>query len=297
MNHETTINPSRSVEHLGDAGWAFVDCRFSLADTGRGERDYAEAHVAGAVYAHLDRDLSGPIVAGVTGRHPLPSPDSLVRTFSRLGIGAGTQVVAYDDANGSLAAARLWWLLKWAGHDAVAVLDGGLAAWKSLGLPCARGVENRSEAAFTARFRPEMVMPVEELVVALRDPEFIVLDSRSVDRYRGLNETLDPVAGHIPGAISAPYLENVTDDGSFRPAGHLADRFRRLTAGRDARHIVFYCGSGVTAAHNVLALARSGAGLAKLYPGSWSEWITDPRRPIAVGDGETIWQPPGKALS
>jgi thiosulfate/3-mercaptopyruvate sulfurtransferase len=282
MKYDTTINPSSAAEHLGDADWAFVDCRFSLSDTGRGEREYGEAHVAGAVYAHLDRDLSGPVVPGVTGRHPLPSRDSLIRTFGRLGISAGTQVVAYDEANGSLAA-RLWWLLRWAGHDAVAVLDGGFAAWRSRGLPRAGGPERRAEAKFVANLRPEMIVSVDEVASALRDPRFVVLDSRSADRYRGLNETLDPVAGHIPGALSAPYMENVRDDGTFRPARELADRFRRLTAGRDAGHTVFYCGSGVTAAHNILAFARAGAGMAKLYPGSWSEWITDPARPVATG--------------
>jgi len=283
MNHETTINPPAAREHLGDDGWAFIDCRFSLTDTGRGEREYQEAHIPGAVYAHLDRDLSGPVVPGVTGRHPLPSPDSLARTFSRLGIGERTHVVAYDESSGAMVAARLWWLLKWAGHDTVAVLDGGLAAWRLLGFPCAGGGEARAVTAFAASFRPEMIVSVEELTAALRDPGFLVLDSRSADRYQGLNETIDPVAGHIPGALSAPYGENLSVDGSFRTPAELADRFRRLTSGKDAGHTVFYCGSGVTAAHNVLALARAGAGLAKLYPGSWSEWITDPRRPVAAG--------------
>ncbi len=285
MRYETTIDPATAYEHLEDAAWAFVDCRCFLKEPDRGEREHRESHLRGAVYAHLDRDLSGPVTPGRTGRHPLPSVDALVETLGRLGISAATQVVAYDESNGSMAAARLWWLLKWAGHDAAAVLDGGFGKWRSLGMPCAGGTESRPRASFVGRFRPELVFPTFKLQSVLDDPRFVVLDSRSADRYQGLNETIDPVAGHIPGALSAPYLDNVRDDGSFKPVGELARRFRELRGGRDAGHTVFYCGSGVTAAHNVLACARAGMGMALLYPGSWSEWITDPRRPVATGPG------------
>jgi thiosulfate/3-mercaptopyruvate sulfurtransferase len=283
MKYETTVDPVNAHDHLQDASWAFVDCRCFLKEPDRGEREYRESHVKGAVYAHLDRDLSGPVVHGRTGRHPLPSPDALAGTFRRLGISAATQVVAYDESNGSMAAARLWWLLKWAGHDAVAVLDGGLAKWRSLGMPCTSGSERRPEAEFVGAFRPELVLPAEGVLSVLDDPGFVVFDSRTADRYQGLHETIDPVAGHIPGALSAPYLDNVRDDGSFKPAGELARRFRGLMGGRDAVHAIFYCGSGVTAAHNILACAHAGMGMARLYPGSWSEWITDPRRPVATG--------------
>ncbi len=277
MKFETIIEPGEASGHLGREDWVFVDCRFVLGEPDRAWGEYKDSHIAGALYAHLDRDLSGPVIPGATGRHPLPSPNALERTLGELGIGPKTQVVAYDESTGALAAARLWWLLKWAGHDAAAVLNGGLKRWQALGLPCGHGAESRSAAVFAGSFRAHMIFDAAQVKAVLEDPQFIVLDARSAERYQGLNETIDPVAGHILGALPAPYADNVVEDGTFKPGPVLKSRFDTLTGGRDAAHVVFYCGSGVTAAHDVLAFAHSGKGVPRLYPGSWSEWITRDR--------------------
>ena len=192
-------------------------------------------------------------------------------------------MVAYDESTGAMAAARLWWLLKWVGHDAVAVLDGGFNRWAALGFPRAHGVERRSASFFQSFPRPHLTVEAADVLAVLGDPEHVVLDARAEERYRGQNETIDPVAGHIRGALSAPYFDNLDPDGSFKSPHALRERFLRLTGRRDAAHIVFYCGSGVTAAHNVLAFAYAANGMPRLYAGSWSEWITDPSRPIATG--------------
>jgi thiosulfate/3-mercaptopyruvate sulfurtransferase len=281
VSYETIIDHVAACDHLDDPNWVFVDCRFDIRDPDRCEREYRQAHISGAVYAHLDRDLSGPVTKGRTGRHPLPVPDAFARTVSGLGIGAETQVIAYDGSTGAMAAARLWWLLKWAGHDAVAVLDGGFKKWCAAGFSYSTGVETKQAAEFRATFRPQMAIEAEELVTVLDDPAWVVLDSRAAERFLGKGETIDPVAGHIKGAVSAPYVLNLEADGSFRPPKDLVKLSGDAMGGRDASHAVFYCGSGVTAAHSVLACAVAGLGMPRLYPGSWSEWITDPARPIA----------------
>ena len=281
MPYTTLIDAAAARAHRAEPGWVFVDCRFVIRDPARGRLDYLDSHIQGAVYADLDKDLSGPVVPGRTGRHPLPGADSLVRAFSEMGIGPETQVVAYDESTGAMAAARLWWLLKWAGHDAVAVLDGGFRAWTAAGMPCAAGSESRAPAKFAAAFRPELVVDAGRVLSVLNDPGWVVLDARTADRYRGENETLDPVAGHIPGAVSAPYGAALGADGLFRPAAEVARLYGSAMAGRDAEHAILYCGSGVTAAHGVLACAHAGLGVPRLYAGSWSDWITDGKRPTA----------------
>lgn len=283
MKYETIIDRESASEHYDDPDWVFVDCRFVIRELDRGEREYTQAHISKAVYAHLDRDLSGPIAKGRTGRHPLPAQADLVRTFSRLGIDAAKQVVAYDESTGAMAAARLWWLLKWAGHDAVAVLDGGFRRWCAAGLTYSTGAETNPAREFTAMFRPELAMSADEVLKVLDDPAWVVLDARAADRYRGIGETMDPVAGHIKGAFSAPYVSNLTDEGTIKTQRELSTLFDDAMRGRDASHTVAYCGSGVTAAHSVLAGARAGKGMSRLYPGSWSEWIIDPARPIVRG--------------
>jgi thiosulfate/3-mercaptopyruvate sulfurtransferase len=283
MRYETIIDRESASERYDDPGWVFVDCRFVAREPDRGEREYAQAHISKAVYAHLDRDLSGPIVKGRTGRHPLPARAELVKTLSRLGIDATKQVVAYDESTGAMAAARLWWLLKWAGHDAVAVLDGGFRRWCAAGLTYSTGVETNQAREFTASFRPELAMSADEILKVLDDPAWVVLDARAADRYRGVGETMDTVAGHIRGAFSAPYVSSLTEEGTFRTQRELSTLFDDAMRGRDALHTVAYCGSGVTAAHSVLATVRAGKGMPRLYPGSWSEWIVDPARPIVRG--------------
>lgn len=280
MKYETIIDRDAASSHYDDPDWVFVDCRFDIREPDRGEREYVQAHISKAVYAHLDRELSGPIETGRTGRHPLPARTEVVRTLSRLGINAAKQVVVYDESTGAMAAARLWWLLKWAGHDAAAVLDGGFRRWCAAGLTYSTGVETSEPAEFTARFRPELAMEADQVMNVLADPAWVVLDARAADRYRGIGETMDPVAGHIKGAFSAPYVSNLTEEGTFKTPQELARLFDAALRERDASHAVAYCGSGVTAAHSILACAHAGRGMPRLYPGSWSEWIIDRSRPI-----------------
>jgi thiosulfate/3-mercaptopyruvate sulfurtransferase len=280
MPYTTLISAAELAEHLDDPDWAVFDCRFSLADTGRGRRDYQAAHIPGALYAHLDDDLSGPVIAGQTGRHPLPDVETFTRRLSGWGIDGDVQVVAYDDANGGIAA-RLWWMLRWLGHEAVAVLDGGWAHWLKQELPARAGLESRSARRFKARPRPDMLVSTAAVETLSQNRQPVIFDSRTADRYRGENETIDPVAGHIPGAISAPYPENIGPNGLFLPRETLRIRFETLLGETPADQAVFYCGSGVTAAQNILALAHAGLGVACLYAGSWSQWISDPSRPVA----------------
>ena len=280
MPYTTLISAAELAEHLDDPGWAIVDCRFALADTERGRRDFQAAHIPGARYAHLDEDLSGPVLAGLTGRHPLPDIESFAQTLGGWGIGDGVQVVVYDDATGGIAA-RLWWMLRWLGHDEVAVLDGGWAQWSRAGLPVQSDPGSRPARVFAIRPRPDLLVDTAEVVAKSQDRPAVLFDSRTADRYRGENENIDPVAGHIPGAINAPYPDNVDPDGLFLPRETLQARFEALLAETPADQAIFYCGSGVTAAHNLLAMAHAGLGDARLYAGSWSEWITDPARPVA----------------
>jgi thiosulfate/3-mercaptopyruvate sulfurtransferase len=282
MVYTTLISAAELNQHLGQPDWALVDCRFSLADPARGRLAYEQAHIPGAIYAHLDEDLSGPIIPDQTGRHPLPAVDFVAQTLSRWGIDASVQVVAYDDSSGSIAA-RLWWLLRWLGHEAVAVLDGGWPGWQSEGYPERSEVESRAGRVFTPQPQPHLLASATEVLTVRNDPAYRLLDARSADRFRGENETLDPIAGHIPGAVSAPFADNLVPDGRFRSPEELQARFQSLLGDVPPEQTIVYCGSGVTAAHNLLALAHAGRGDARLYAGSWSEWITKRDYPIEVG--------------
>lgn len=282
MTYSTLISTAELAEKLSDPDWAIVDCRFSLDGTERGRRDYLAAHIPGALYAHLDGDLSSPILPGVSGRHPLPGVETFAQTLGNWGIGPGVQVVAYDDFDGAIAA-RLWWMLRWLGHEEVAVLDGGWPLWKKEGRPTLSGSEFRSARQFVPRLRPEMVADVEDVEAERNDPDGRLFDSRSAERYRGENETIDPVAGHISGAVSVPYADNLGPDGLFLSPAILKARFELLLKEKSPQEAIFYCGSGVSAAHNLLAMTHAGLGDSKLYVGSWSEWITDPSRAIATG--------------
>ncbi|HHT9136286.1 MAG TPA: sulfurtransferase [Candidatus Wunengus sp. YC60] len=283
MSNTTLISVSELVSHITSPNWVIVDCRFSLDDAGRGRRDYLQSHIPGAVYAHLNENLSGQIVPGKTGRHPLPQPEKFVKTLSNWGIDDDVQVVAYDDKGGAMAAARLWWLLRWLGHDAVAVLNGGWQQWLNNGCPITNKTETREPRVFTPGIRNDLLYSVSGVLDILNDPNYRLLDSRSADRYRGENEMVDPVAGHIPGALSAPFSDNLRSDGLFLSQGELKAHFQKLLGDVPTKRAVFYCGSGVTAAHNLLAVAHAGLGDACLYAGSWSEWITTHDRPIARG--------------
>ena len=280
MAYKTLVSIQTLETHLKDPKWAIVDCRFSLTNSEYGRRTYLETHIPGAIYAHLNEDLSGPIIPGKTGRHPLPPIPTFVNTLTNWGIDTSIQVVTYDDVGGSLAAARLWWMLRWLGHENVAVLDGGWQNWYRGGLPIRAGNETRSPREFTPLPRPEEVITTDEVETLRQDSNYCLLDSRTPERYSGKEETIDPLAGHIPGALSAPHLDNLDDDGQFLPPKELRNRFEKILNGVPPERTVFYCGSGVTAAQNILALSHSGLGNARLYAGSWSEWITAINRPI-----------------
>lgn len=279
----TTLIPADVLEqHLADPDWVVADCRFNLADTEAGRRAYRNGHIPGAVYAHLDESLSGPIIPGKTGRHPLPNPDVAALRFERWGIGADVQVVAYDDAGGMIAA-RLWWMLRWLGHDAVAVLDGGWPGWVGEGRPLETAIPEPRPRAFIPHPRPEYMVDVRQLEKIRSQAEYKLVDSRDPERYRGEVEPIDPVAGHIPGALNLPNAEAVNEKGLFLSEAALQKRFRQVLGETDAGHTVFYCGSGVSACRNILAYKHAGLGDAKLYPGSWSEWIADPGREVERG--------------
>jgi thiosulfate/3-mercaptopyruvate sulfurtransferase len=280
MVYKSLIDPQTLAQHLDQPDWAIVDCRFSLDHPEQGQQDYLEAHIPGAVYANLNKDLAGPVVPGKTGRHPLPDVDCFAQTLSDWGIEAQVQVVAYDDVGGAYAA-RLWWMLRWLGHDRVAVLDGGWSLWQQESLPVRSGEETREPREFTPRPREDLWISSQEVAQMLSKPGFRLLDARSADRFKGENENRDPVAGHIPGAVSAPYAENLDEDSRFRPVQELRERYKALLDDMPTQDSVVYCGSGVTAAHDILAMAYAGVGEARLYAGSWSEWITDPEHPIA----------------
>jgi thiosulfate/3-mercaptopyruvate sulfurtransferase len=261
--------------------WRVFDCRHDLKNTEYGRQAYARGHIPGALFLHLDADLSG-VKDGRNGRHPLPEVDDFARRMSACGVDATTQVVAYDN-EGGIFASRLWWLLRWLGHDRVAVLDGGLAGWKRSG----RALEETAPAVEPRSFEPRqqgVAVSVEKVLADLQSERMLIVDARSPERFRGENETLDPVGGHIPGAVNRFYFDNLDDDGCFfKPTTELRAEFDALLAGRPAAQVVQQCGSGVTACHNLLAMELAGLSGSKLYPGSWSEWCADPLRPVAKG--------------
>lgn len=279
VQYTTLIEPAELAAHLADPGWAVVDCRFDLGNPSAGSQQYAAGHIPGARYAHLETDLSGRVTPH-TGRHPLPDPQTFARKVAAWGIERSSQVVAYDAANGAVAA-RLWWMLRWIGHRKAAVLNGGLKAWVDAGHP----VTDRAPAIIPAMACSPSVdlhaaIAVEELLRELAAGTVVLVDARSSDRFAGQNETIDPVAGHVPGARSHPFLSNVDPGARFLPAAELRERWRPLLAAAGEREIVSMCGSGVTACHNLLALEVAGRRGGRLYAGSWSEWIRDERRPV-----------------
>lgn len=283
----TLIRTEELARRLGEADVVVCDVRHDLAraDTW-GEAQYREAHVPGAVFVHLDRDLSGA-KTGTNGRHPLPMPQAAAATFARLGIGPGTQVVAYDQGQGMFAA-RLWWMLRWLGHEAVAVLDGGFAKWKAEGRTIASGNEAPRAADFAIRHVTPTV-DASGIMASLPRGALALIDARAPERFRGETEPLDAVAGHIPGARNRPYTQNLAADGTFKQPSLLRSEFATLLADVSPDLVVHQCGSGVTACHNLLAMEIAGFAGTRLYPGSWSEWCADPERPVATAASE---QPP-----
>jgi thiosulfate/3-mercaptopyruvate sulfurtransferase len=280
---KTLIDAAALAQHVTDPRWVVLDCRHDLMNPAFGRDAFAAGHIPGAQFASIDDDLSGPKNANdasFRGRHPLPDRAALVATLRRFGIDDDTQVVAYD-AHGGMYAARLWWLLRWLGHEAVAVLDGGLPAWHAAGFELSTEVAPRTPGNVSDRPALTRTVTVDDVVANLTSAVNVVVDARAPDRFRGENETIDPVGGHIPGAKNRFFKDNLKPDGTFKSPEELWAAFAPLfdvpaTA-------IMQCGSGVTACHNLLAMEVAGLPGAALYPGSWSEWCADPKRPVATG--------------
>ena len=281
MAFTTLISTAALALHLNEDAFAIVDCRTKLDDESWGAREHKAGHIPGAVYADLNRDLSAS-QTGTNGRHPLPDPAALATRLGQLGITSGVQVVAYDQDNGMFAS-RLWWLLRWLGHDAVAVLDGGFAKWRAEGRPVVGGDTHRDARTFTAAPRDHMRVEVATVAQRAGSREWRLVDARAPERFRGEVEPLDRVPGHIPGAVNHFFQTNV-DNGVFKTPEQLRESFAKTLAGTPPNRVVCYCGSGGTACHNLLALEHAGLTGAQLYVGSWSEWASDPARPVATGD-------------
>lgn len=259
-----------------------ADCSFDLLNPEQGYQLYQQAHIPGAVHVHLDRDLCGS-KTGRNGRHPLPDRDVFVERLRELGIGNNTRVVAYDNAGGPYAA-RLWWLLRWVGHDKVAVLDGGLEGWRRAGYDTASGnaVSSKQRAAFTAAASLVRSVNFDDVLANLATRQALVVDARAADRFGGKNETIDPVAGHIPDAVNRFFRNNLDESGYFKQPAQLRAEFEAVLGAWNSSQVINQCGSGVTGCHNLLAMEVAGLGGAALYPGSWSEWISRPGAPVAT---------------
>lgn len=282
MSLQTLVDTKGLSAHLNDARWVIVDCRFELSDPEAGRRDYAAGHVPGALYADLDHDLSAP-VGPQTGRHPLPDPGKLARTFGTWGIGPGCQVVAYDRGPGAFAA-RLWWLLRWLGHADVAVLDGGFDRWCAESRPVTTDVVRPSATAFAGQGdRAAWADAATVEAISRQHCRGLVVDARGSNRFLGVEEPIDAVAGHVPGAVNLPSMGNLDARGGFLQPADLRRRFEAALQGNRPSDVVHMCGSGVTACHNLLAMEVAGLKGSRVYPGSWSEWIRDPGRPVVRG--------------
>lgn len=280
MPYTTLISVAELAAHLDDAGCVVCDCRHDLVDVEAGRRAYAESHLPGARFVHLDADLSAP-KTGRNGRHPLPDPERFARRLGELGIGNDSQVIAYD-ASGGYYAARLWWMLCWMGHPA-AVLDGGWHAWLNARHSITKETPPIRTARFTPRIRPDAAINASTVLARLGGPGPFLLDARAPNRFRGENETLDPVAGHIPGAVNRFFQRNLDAAGRFESPAALKQEFTAVLGAVPPANVVHYCGSGVTACHNLLAMEIAGLHGSRLYAGSWSEWCSDPLRPMVRG--------------
>lgn len=282
MDYTTILSTEVLEAHLHDPNWLIVDCRFELHHLDWGITEYRQAHIPGAVYADLDQDLSSPITA-TSGRHPLPEPTRWRETVTRWGIHPDAQVVAYDATGGSIAAARLWWLLRTCGYSRVALLDGGFPKWQLENRPLSADIPACKPISFTGTLDPGRMVTTDQLVELHHDPRLRLIDARAPERFRGEFEPTDPVAGHIPGAKNHPIAQSLNTDQTFKSPEQLRADFLDILAGVPPQNVISYCGSGVTGCHNLLALEIAGLSGGRLYPGSWSEWCRDPKRPIETG--------------
>ena len=280
VTYNTLVDVDILAQHLDSPDWRIMDCRFDLADKAAGWWAYQSGHIPNALYAHLEEDLSGPVTKQ-SGRHPLPDAADLASRFAAWGIGPNTQLVVYDGRPGALAS-RLWWLSRWLGHEAVAVLNGGFAAWCEAGLPVSQAIPQVSPKEFTARVNDALWLSTEAVQTQLARGEIRLIDARDEARFKGMVELLDRVAGHIPGSVNMPFEKNLDASGKFLTPEKLQANFSQTVADFTINNVVHSCGSGVTACHNILAMEIIGLTGSRLYPGSWSEWITDPNRPVST---------------
>jgi thiosulfate/3-mercaptopyruvate sulfurtransferase len=281
--HTTVIDTDTLAVHLAE--WVVIDCRYDLKDEAWGRAQYLAGHIPGAVYASLSQDMSTR-PDGTNGRHPLPSPEAMAQTFGRLGIGSGVQVVVYDHDDGRYAS-RLWWMLRYMGHETAAVLDGGWAKWTREGRPVRTGEERRTPAAFEGRPQHSVRLGVDEVERLIGNPATLLVDARAPERFEGSHEPLDRAAGHIPGAVNHFYQWNVRADGTMLPPDQLREQFQKVLGSHRPEQVVMYCGSGVTACQNLLAMEHAGLRGARVYPGSWSEWSSNPARPVERAPGSS----------
>jgi thiosulfate/3-mercaptopyruvate sulfurtransferase len=280
MPYTTLISCADAHTQIYNPAWRFFDCRFDLMKPDSGQEQYRADHIPGATYVHLNEDLSSPI-GPRTGRHPLPDVNALATKLCQWGVGDETQVVVYDNDIGMFAS-RMWWLLRWLGHEKVAVLDGGYQAWKAQGQPVTAEVKQYQPASFTLRLQEGWTVTTHE-IIALEQEGDVLLDARAPERYRGEVEPIDPVAGHIPGALNYPLTNNIDEDGLFKEDACIRTQLGGVIGETGAPQVIHYCGSGVSACHNILAMEHAGMHGSKLYAGSWSEWIRDPVRRVEKG--------------
>lgn len=274
------ITPEELERHLGDPKWVVFDTRHDLMDADKGRQAYEAGHIPGACFMHTDDDLAGP-KTGKNGRHPLPDLDIFAAKMNACGVAPGVQVVVYDDLGGNFAV-RLWWMLRWMGHEEVALLDGGWPLWVKEGRPVTKEVPPPRKGAFAPRPHLGDVVDIDFVDRFREDPSLKLIDARSAERFKGLQEPIDPIPGRVPGAVNRFWKDNLEPDGRFKAAETLRTEFEKLLGSTSAEQSVHMCGSGVTACHNMFALALAGLSPGRLYPGSWSEWCADPARPIAT---------------
>lgn len=279
--HTTIVSTETLSKHLDDPSWVILDCRFTLTETEAGRQAYAQGHIPGARYVHLDEDLSAP-KSGHNGRHPLPDIAQFAQKLGAWGIDNQTQVVVYDDSFGAIAV-RMWWMLRWMGHDAVALLDGGLPKWQREKGAFTPALPQIAQKKYVPNPRSEMLADTNAVFQAMQDESALILDARAEMRFIGEIEPLDPVAGHIPGAKNLPFDDNLDMDGTLLPPDELRELYEEQLEGHAPNQVIHMCGSGVTACHNLLAMEIAGLKGGKLYAGSWSEWIADPKHPVAKG--------------
>ena len=284
-SNRCTVGAAELLKHIDDPDWVVVDCRFNLLQPAMGHDAWKSGHIPGAFYANLDQDLASAVAAdGSGGRHPLPDPDRIAETLMEWGIHSDSTVVIYDDVGNALAA-RLWWLLRWLGHERVAVLDGGLSAWSAAGGELATDSRAPARGQFIPRPGSLPVIDASQIQAALDRDEFVLLDARAPDRFSGRHEPIDSRGGHVPGAVNAPFQDNLDTDKCFRPTNELRAYYQALIGNQPADNVACMCGSGVTACHTLLALESAGMPGAALYVGSWSDWISDEQRPIVENEG------------